>query len=296
VPPGILALIAAFLFALAATLQQKGALGVTGVSMSDPASLWRLARNHVWLLGTVALLIGYVVQAVALDNGKLAIIQPLLVTTVVFALPLGYFLTGQHVGRREILGALVVIAGLALFAVFGDPAGGNENAPNDEWAIALLVIGAICAVLLVLARRSESSRRAAYYGVVSGMLFGVSACLVKPTIDYLHVDVGTMLSHWEPYAMAATGVAAFVLQQISLSAGFLATSVATVSVSNPVVSVTLGVLIFDERLSRPAWHVFVAVGGLVVALAGAAIISMATEGRRDTDPSVPEPAPAPAAS
>ncbi len=184
-PPGILALIAAFLFALAATLQQKGALGVTGVSMSDPASLWRLARNHVWLLGTVALLIGYVVQAVALDNGKLAIIQPLLVTTVVFALPLGYFLTGQHVGRREIIGALVVIAGLALFAVFGDPAGGNENAPNDEWAIALLVIGAICVVLLVLARRSEGSRRAAYYGVVSGMLFGVSACLVKPTIDYL---------------------------------------------------------------------------------------------------------------
>ncbi len=68
------------------------------------------------------------------------------------------------------------------------------------------------------------------------------------------------------------------------------------SVSNPVVSVTLGVLIFDERLSRPAWHVVVAVGGLVIALAGAAIISMATEGKRDTDRSTAEPAPAPAVS
>ena len=40
-------------------------------------------------------------------------IQPLLVTTVIFALPLGYFLTNQHVGRREVIGALVIIIGLA---------------------------------------------------------------------------------------------------------------------------------------------------------------------------------------
>ncbi len=42
-------------------------------------------------------------------------------TTVVFALPLGYFLTQHEVGRREIVGAAVVVAGLALFAIFGDP-------------------------------------------------------------------------------------------------------------------------------------------------------------------------------
>ena len=84
----------------------------------------------MWLVGTLALLTGYVFQAAALDRGRLAIIQPLLVTTVVFALPLGYFLTRQHVGRREIVGAAVILAGLALFTYFGDPAGGNENAPG----------------------------------------------------------------------------------------------------------------------------------------------------------------------
>ena len=68
-------------------------------------SLVRLAGQTMWLLGTVALLTGYVFQAAALDRGRLSIIQPLLVTTVIFALPLGYFLTKQHVGRREVLGA-----------------------------------------------------------------------------------------------------------------------------------------------------------------------------------------------
>ena len=59
-----------------------------------------------------------------------SVIQPLLVTTIVFALPLGYFLTKQHVGRREVIGAIVILAGLGLFVYFGDPAGGNENASN----------------------------------------------------------------------------------------------------------------------------------------------------------------------
>jgi drug/metabolite transporter (DMT)-like permease len=241
-------------------------------------SFARLAASKWWLVGTGALLVGYVVQAIALDHGRLAIIQPLLVTTVVFALPLGYFFTAQQVGRREIFGAALVVFGLALYAIFGDPAGGNENAPNDEWAIALVVVGILCVVLYAAARRSGGARQAAFYGIVSGILFGVSACLVKPTLEALHDGgVSDVLSHWEFYAMAGAGILAFVIQQISLSAGFLATSVATVSVSNPIVSIAIGVLLFDERLSRPAWHVVVAVGGLAVGMLGAVVISIARE-------------------
>ena len=92
-----LALVAAFLFAVAATLQQKGALDL-GVSADSARSLARLVGSRWWLFGTGALLVGYAVQAVALDHGRLAIIQPLLVTTVVFALPLGYFVTQTRGG------------------------------------------------------------------------------------------------------------------------------------------------------------------------------------------------------
>ena len=282
--PGLLALIAAFLFALAATLQQKGALGLPGVSLADPSSLVNLARQRAWLLGTVCLLVAYAVQAVALDDGKLAIVQPLLVTTVVFALPLGYWLTGQQVSRRQALGAVVVIVGLAVFAVFGDPAAGNSNAPADEWAIAIVIIGALSGFLLVLASRNDGVKRAAYYGIVSGALFGLSACLVKPTLSALHESVSAVLSSWEFYGMAVAGIIAFVLQQVSLGVGFLATSVSAVSVTNPIVSVTLGALILDERLSRPGWHVVLAVAGIAVAMAGAVVVSAATEADKDRQP------------
>ena len=128
----ILALGAAFLFALAAALQQKGALNLPELSLRSPESLMRLVGQTMWLLGTIALLVGYVLQAAALDRGRLAIIQPLLVMTVVFALPLGYVLTAQHVGRSEVAGAGVIVVGLVLFALYGDPAGGKENAPGGE--------------------------------------------------------------------------------------------------------------------------------------------------------------------
>lgn len=274
----VLALIAAFLFALAAALQQKGALNLPTVSLAQPSSLLRLVGQTTWLLGTVALLTGYAFQAGALDRGRLAIIQPLLVTTVVFALPLGYFLTRQHVGRREIVGAAVILVGLGLFAYFGDPAGGNENAPGSEWAIAIGLIAIVSVALLLFGGRGGLSMKAAVYGTVAGILFGLSASLTKPTLDYLHESVGTMLSHWEAYALAVAGVLGFVLQQVSLGTGRLAPSVATVSVANPVVGILIGILLLDERLSRPAWHVLLAVVGLGLALFGAVAISLAREG------------------
>jgi drug/metabolite transporter (DMT)-like permease len=281
-----LALTAAFLFALAAALQQKGALNLAGVSLARPMSLVRLVGQRMWLLGTVALLIGYLLQAAALDRGRLAVIQPLLVATVVFALPLGRLLTNQHVGRREVGGAGVIVVGLALFAIYGDPAGGNENAPNDQWAVAIVLLGAACAVLLVFGRHGTPTKVAAVYGAVAGILFGLSAALTKPTVDFLHDGVGVMLSHWQCYALAVAGVVGFVLQQVSLGTGRLAPSVATVSVANPIVGVLLGIVIFDERLSRPLWHVVVATIALALALGGAVLISL-------TSKTEPEPADVP---
>ena len=241
-----LALVAAFLFALAAALQQKGALNLPTISLADPKSLVRLLGEKMWLIGTLALLSGYVFQAAALDRGRLSIIQPLLVTTVVFALPLGYFLTKQHVGRREVIGAAVILVGLALFVHFGDPAGGKDNASNAQWAITIGLISGLSVLLLVFGSAGGLSMKAGVYGTVAGMLFGLSSALTKPTLDYLHQSVATMLSHWECYALAVAGVLGFVLQQVSLGTGRLAPSVATVSVANPVVGILIGLLLLDE--------------------------------------------------
>jgi uncharacterized membrane protein len=243
------------------------------------------------------LLCGYVFQAVALDNGRLAVIQPLLVTTIVFALPLGYFLTNQQVNRREIEAAALVVVGLAVFTIVGQADTGRDDAPGWEWAVAIVTLGLLSVVLVVLGRRGSIAKKAAFYGACAGVLYGLSASLWKPTAAVFDADgLSGMLSSWEVYAFAAAGILAFVIQQLSLATGRLAASVATVSVCNPLVSILIGTLLLEERLADPAWHKLVAYGGLALALLAAVEITRATEGPKETDAAAVPSSPSPAAA
>jgi drug/metabolite transporter (DMT)-like permease len=278
-----LALLAALCFAFAATLWQKAALGLTGVSFRHPRSIAILLTRWVWLLGLVAQVVGVVLQGAALDRGRVSIIQPLLVTTVIWALPLGYWLTDQAIGVREVTGAAIVVGGLALFASFGHPAEGVNNAPASDWIASIFVIGTACAALLLFANRGNLSTRAALLGTVAGLLYGLSATLMKPVVEGLHTDgIGGLVSGWEFWVWMGAGVVGFLFQQLSLSTGRLVPSVAAVSVANPIVSVMLGALVLQERLDKnPPWHAVVAIGALCMALLGSVVISSGRDAHAD---------------
>src|SRR4051794_33270146 len=248
------------------------------VSLGRPSSFVSLAKQTWWLVGTLALLAGYVFQAVALDHGKLAAIQPLLVTTIVFALPLGYLLTQQRVNRQEVAAAALVVLGLAFFIVVGDAASGSTNAPSWQWAIVIVVLGIISGLLFVSSGRGSLARKAAELGACAGLLYGMSASLWKPAAEALDGDglVG-MLSNWQFWAFAVAGILAFLVQQVSLATGELAPSVAMTSVLNPLVGILVGTLLLDERLADPTWHKVVAYAGLALALVAAVSITRATE-------------------
>ena len=273
-----LALVAAIAFALAAALQQRGqfALARRGNAVEGVGGLVRLLAVPIWLAGTVVLLLGYGFQGAALDRGKLIVVQPLLVTTIVWALPLGYWLTAQHVARRQVLGAGVVVIGLALFVLVGDPDAGVENASTESLLLAVLVVSAVVAVLLLLSRgKASAAARAAVLGVCAGLYFGLSAGFAKPVLHDLHVSVGEAAGDWRTWALLGFGFVGFLLQQLSLATGQLAPAMAAVSVSNPAVSVLLGIALYEERLTRPGWHVAVAGAALLAALGGAVLITLA---------------------
>jgi drug/metabolite transporter (DMT)-like permease len=273
-----LALVAAICFALAAVLQQRGqfTLARAGSAVQGLAGLFRLVVVPVWLFGTLILLVGYATQGAALDRGKLVVVQPLMVTTIVWALPLGYWLSSQHVVRRQVLGAGVVVIGLAMFVVVGDPDAGVDNASPQGMVISAAVISAVVVVLMLWLRtKTAPSLRAAILGLCAGLLFGLSATFAKPVINDLHVSIAEAAGDWRTWALLGYGFIAFLIQQLSLATGQLAPAMAAVSVSNPAISVVLGILLFQERLTRPGWHVIVAAAALVAALGGAVLITLA---------------------
>jgi drug/metabolite transporter (DMT)-like permease len=280
----LLALISAVFFALAAALQQRGqfSLARAGNAVHGASGLVRLLVVPVWLLGTSVLLIGYATQGAALDRGKLVIIQPLLVTTIVWTLPLGHWLTRQHVARRQVAGAAVVVVGLALFVLVGDPDAGVDNASTRSFLVAVLAVSAVVASLLIwLHAKTAPTLRAAVYGVCAGLYFGLSALFAKPVINDLHVSVAQAAGDWRTWALLGFGFIAFLIQQLSLATGQLAPAMAAVSVSNPAISVLLGIALYQERLTRPWWHVLIAFTALLAALGGAVMITLAN---RETSP------------
>ncbi|HMO01270.1 MAG TPA: DMT family transporter [Miltoncostaeaceae bacterium] len=263
-PADALAIVAAFLFALAAVLQQKGAVknGEGGMSIGF---FLGLLRSPPWLLGSVALLGGYAVQGAALDKGRLVIIQPLLVTTIVFALPLGVLLTHQVVTRRDWAAAAGVVAALATFIVVGAPAAGVDDAPDWEWAVSSIIVVALATCVMLFGRRARPPRRAAALGTVAGMLFGMSASLAKPVVEELDEGLSVVLGDWRAWALMAMGIAAFLIQQGALATGQLAPAVATTSLANPVVASIVGIVILEERLAGGLGRKSLAVAALVVA-------------------------------
>jgi drug/metabolite transporter (DMT)-like permease len=126
-----------------------------------------------------------------------------------------------------------------------------------------------------LRTKSSQALRAATLGVCAGLFYGLSASFAKPVIDALHISIADAAEAWQTWALLGFGLVAFVIQQLSLATGQLAPAMAAVSVANPVVSVVLGIVLFEERLTRPAWHVLVAAAALLAALAGAVLITLA---------------------
>jgi uncharacterized membrane protein len=273
-----LALVAAAIFSLSTVLQQRGGLDAPPLSIRHPLSFVHLAGQRMWLLGMALLIPGWILQAMALDRGRVAVIQPIFTMSIVFVLPLGKWLTAQVVTVTQVIEAVVVVLGLSVFIIFGDEAGGRSNAPNSQWLVAIVVIAVICGILLPLGSGSNLLLRAGCYGAVAGILDGLSATLVKPTLDMLHSGgLGAVLGNWQVYILALTGLLGILFQQIGLQTGRLAPTVATGSVTEPLVCVALGIVLLQETLQPPTWHKVVAFVGLGIALAAAVLISLARD-------------------
>jgi hypothetical protein len=270
----VLALISAAVFALGTVLQQREAMTQTEEGAADAGILFRLARHPVWLAGIGAYAVAYLIQAAALGIGQLVVVQPILATTIVFALPLGRRFSSQVITRRDRVAALVVTGGLGLFLLLSDPSGGREDAPVAEWLLAAIVIGGVVALLVGAGLRASGAMRAALLGTAAGLLFGFVSALTKGAVEILEDDGLAMFADWHIYALTVAGFGGMTLTQMALQTGVLPPAVATSSIFNPALSVLLGLTLFQEAIHKDALESVLAVAALVAMFAGVAALAL----------------------
>jgi drug/metabolite transporter (DMT)-like permease len=268
----VLALLAAFSFALGSVLQQRGTLQ-TSAPEGDPRFLAEIIRKPVWLLGGSLQLCGWVLQAAALESGSLILVQSLCALSLVFALPLGVRLTGQHVGRRSILGACLTLLGIFWLVALGQPQGGSSQPEAAAWWTLAIIVTALMLLLAWLGSRRRGGVSAALFSTAAGLGFAFQAAVTKVFVTKIGYGLGVILTSWSTYALIASALAGFALQQSALKTGFLAPAMAACNAATLAMSVLLGVTLFQETISRGEGRLSPAVIGLAIAIAGVALLA-----------------------
>ncbi len=267
------AVLAALAFALGTVLQQKGTLS-TGAGENDPRFLVEILRKPVWLLGLVFQVVGWVLQAMALDRASLVVTQSLTALSLVAALPLGVWLTNQHIGRREVSGAGFTLVGIALFLAAGQPLGGTNHPGAPTWIAACTVTLTLVVVLALVGHQLSGAERAITLGVASGLGFGLQAAVTKTFVTLIGGGALALLATWSTYVLIVTAVLGFVLQQSALKTGVLAPAMASSNSVTLFASVVLGIAVYGEKLTKSGGsHVGFAIVGLAVAVAGIVLLA-----------------------
>jgi drug/metabolite transporter (DMT)-like permease len=251
---------------------------------------WRLVeylfRQPVWLLGWIAAVGGFVFQALALHNGQLSVVQPLLVTELVFALVLRRLWIHQEVTRAAWASVAVVCLSLAVFLSVAEPQGGHPTPDPAEWLSALLVFGGIIGGVAGLALRGSAVRRAALFAIAASLTWALMATFIKATTETLTQFgiIGT-LTRWPVYALAASAVAGTLLQQAALHVGPLSVSQPLLVVVDPFASIILSVWLFDEHFTDNP--VKIAVGLLSFAVMAIGVTALSRTAPADLESSRP---------
>lgn len=283
-----LAIVAAVFFALGTVLQQKGTMG-TAAAEGDPHFLLEILRRPVWLAGAVLMASGWVLQAMALDRASLVVVQSLTALSLVIALPLGALLTAQHIGRRELGGALLTSLGIIFFIAAGQPQGGTTHPSATSWWIACVSIGVLVIVLVGVGARFRGAARALTFGAAAGLGFGLQAAVTKTFVTEVGSGVLALLSGWAAWVLILSALTGFALQQSALKTGVLAPAMASANSVTLFTSVVLGITVYGEQISKGGTgHSSSAFLGLIVAIFGIALLA----GSAAPQPSAPSPSPA----
>jgi drug/metabolite transporter (DMT)-like permease len=279
------ALVSAACCAVGLVLQQKGALAAPPAT--SRGFLGAILSKPVWLAGAGFQLAGWVAQARALSLGALVLVQPVISLQVVFALPLGVWLTEQRVGRREWAGAAAILGALAVFLAVCDPSSGRAEAPAEVWLAATGVVAALTAALALFGAHQQPAAKAAFVGTAAGVLFGYQAAVMKAFTLVVPDGLRAVATSWTSYALIVSALGGFYLVQVSLQTGALAPAIATSNAANPLASAALGRAVYLEVPNRTALGKLASFASLLVLVSGLVLLARgeaAGEARRQALP------------
>lgn len=264
----------ALFIAVGFVVQQHAASEEPANERLSPRLLLHLVRRPIWLAGIAAMAAGQVLGAVALAKGDIALVEPLMATNLLFALPLAARWRHQRLRMREWLGAGALVVGLAAFIAAGHPAGGStRHLPWPNWVISGGLIVLVAVALVSLSRRRPAARQASLLAAAAGCLYGLQDALTERSAAELHNGLSSMLISWPVFALLLVAVSGLFLAQSAFEAAPLAASLPLVTGLEPITGICFGVGVYGEHLNLAPALLAVEVAGVVAMAWGVYLVA-----------------------
>lgn len=267
--PVLFALAAALSNAFATVLQRRAALSVPSSQGFRAGLMLDLLRRPVWVGGILAVVVAGVCQALALATGPLTLVQPLFVLELPFTLIVASVLARQRLPGPGRLAVAGVVAGLGVAFVAASPHGNRTHVEIDRWLPVLAGCAVLVAALALIAlKRPVGKARAALLGTAAAVSYALTAGLMKTSMHILG-DFGLVgfLTAWQTYAFGAVGMGAVFLLSNAMQAGPLVASQPALTLGDATVSLTLGVIVYEEHI-RTGWWLLPELAGIALIVAG----------------------------
>ncbi len=264
-----LALSAALANAVASICQRLGVEDAPAARGPSLGLISHMIRRRVWLLGFVVMALGYGAQSVALHLGSLNEVQPLMVSELVLLVFLLWLWYTTPLRVRDAVAAVATAAGLGAFLAFASPTTGPAIPNGHRWFAVGAVVVAVVVVFVVLGTRGPSWWRAISLGAGASTGFALLAAITKSMTNILVKGWGPLFSSWQLYALCMIGLSSFVIMQSAFQVGPFAASQSALILLNPLVSLALGHVLFDEQLRSGTLFVSAQVAALCVMFLGA---------------------------
>jgi hypothetical protein len=273
------ALLGALSYAVASVTQQRAAATMISGRAFDPGLVMRLIRSRRWLLGLIAVVVGYLLQAVALDLGRLLVVEPVFPLGLLLALLLAARADGRSLRMPEWTAGIAVVAGLVVFLIAAEPSGGLRTAPAAS--LAATTAGAVVVAVLcwLVSLRRSGPHRALALSIGGGVGAGVTDALTK-TVATLVGTLGIgIFGDVRLYLLAACGLLTLTLQQNAFRAARLAASLPAFAVLEPIVGSLLGLFVYHEGVGDNPLQIVIEVLAVLTAVWGIARLadSVSTE-------------------
>lgn len=240
----------------------------TGRAPSDQgvAALMRfLVRRPEWLLAILLGPVGFTFHVLALHHGPIAVVQPIAISGLVFAVPVRAALARARPPAAEVVAVAVTALALTVFLL-------SSGVRSDGRTPDLLVLfggAAACALVVAVAVVTahgavpHPTGRAFLLGCASGVLFGLMAVLIEACQMYLDTHGWLRLAtSWLPYALVASGIGGISVNQLAYRSARLSASMPVLNVVNCLLALGFAYLVFHETPRHDLLSVLASIASL----------------------------------